>query len=139
MELKKMQIIVFTLNDKYYAINTEHVEEISRNIPSTRVPSAPYWIEGLINLRGNVVSLVNLCKLLRKEDDRCYNNIILINDEDEKVGLLVKDVIEVIEIEADNIERVHTQVVDGIVGIIQLNEYIVNIIDIRILLAENEG
>lgn len=134
-----MQIIVFTLNDKYYAINTEQVEEISRNIPSTIVPNAPYWIEGLINLRGNVVSLVNLCKLLREDDDRCYNNIILINDGSEKVGLLVKDVIEVIDIETDDIEKIHTQIVDGIVGIIQLNEYIVNIIDIGILLAENEG
>ena len=65
-----MQIIVFTLNDKYYAIDTEQVEEISKNIPSTIVPNAPYWIEGLINLRGNVVSLVNLCKILRREEDR---------------------------------------------------------------------
>lgn len=134
-----MQIIVFTLNNTHYAINTEHVEEISKNISSTTVPNAPYWIEGLINLRGNVVALINLCKLLRKEEDRCYNNIILINDGGEKVGLLVEDVIEVIDIETDDIEKIHNQVVDGIVGILQLNEYIVNIIDIGILLAENEG
>ena len=39
-----MQIIVFTLKEKYYAIPTEDVEEIVKEMPHTHVPKAPYWI-----------------------------------------------------------------------------------------------
>ena len=135
----KMQIIVFTLKDEYYAINTELVEEISRNITSTFVPKAPQWVEGLINLRGNVVTLVNLSKLLHKEEGQCYNNIVIINKDEEKIGLLVTSVVEVIDVEMNDIEKINTAIVDGIKGIIQLDGHIVNIVDIGILLAENEG
>ena len=55
-----MQIILFTLNDRHYAISTDMVEEISKQIPSTNVPNSPEWVEGIINLRGNVVTLLNL-------------------------------------------------------------------------------
>lgn len=129
-----MQIIVFTLSNKYYAIATDKVEEISRMIASTIVPNSPEWVEGLINLRGNVVTLVNLCKLLRQSDDGCYNNIIIIHKEEEKVGLMVKDVIEVIDINSEDIQKINDEIVDGILGIVQMDEEIVNIIDIDMLL-----
>jgi purine-binding chemotaxis protein CheW len=103
-----MQIIVFTLGDKYYAVNSDKVEEISKMIDSTFVPNAPHWIEGLINLRGNVVSLVNLCKLLQQEDDQCYNNIVITNGQEEKIGIMVNEVKEVLKVNEENIERVST-------------------------------
>ncbi|MBC8590331.1 chemotaxis protein CheW [Wansuia hejianensis] len=134
-----MQIIVFTLGDKFYALKTDNVEEISKNISPTKVPNAPNWVEGLINLRGNVVTLVNLSKLLQQDTDLCYNNIIIIQNNDEKIGLMVQDVMEVVDIEDSHIEKISENVEDGIIGIIQLNKEIVNIIDIGILLLENEG
>lgn len=134
-----MQIIVFTLGDKFYALKTDNVEEISKNISPTKVPNAPNWVEGLINLRGNVVTLVNLSKLLHQDTDLCYNNIIIIQNNDEKIGLMVQDVMEVVDIEDSHIEKISENVEDGIIGIIQLNKEIVNIIDIGILLLENEG
>lgn len=134
-----MQIIVFTLGDKFYALKTDNVEEISKNISPTKVPNAPNWVEGLINLRGNVVTLVNLSKLLQQDTDLCYNNIIIIQNNDEKIGLMVQDVMEVVDIEDSHIEKISENVKDGIIGIIQLNKEIVNIIDIGILLLENEG
>lgn len=139
MELNNMQIIVFTLGDKFYALKTDNVEEISKNISPTKVPNAPNWVEGLINLRGNVVTLVNLSKLLQQDTDLCYNNIIIIQNNDEKIGLMVQDVMEVVDIEDSHIEKISENVEDGIIGIIQLNKEIVNIIDIGILLLENEG
>ena len=57
-----MQIIIFELEDKHYAIKTDHVEEISRLLDITPVPNAPYYIRGLINLR-NVISLIEISKL----------------------------------------------------------------------------
>lgn len=134
-----MQVIVFSLSDKNYGITTDKVEEISKKIISTRVPNSPDWVEGLINLRGNVVTLVNLCKLLRQSDNECYNNIIIIHDGEEMVGLMVKEVIEVIDIENSDIQKINDGVVDGILGIIRMDDEIVNIIDIEMVLSKNEG
>jgi purine-binding chemotaxis protein CheW len=129
-----MQIIVFTLGEKYYAVNSEKVEEISKMIDSTFVPNAPHWIEGLINLRGNVVSLVNLCKLLQQDDDQCYNNIVITNGQEEKVGIMVNEVKEVLKVSEENIERVSTESSNGVSGIIQIEGQLVNYIDLDLIM-----
>ncbi|OLS01534.1 chemotaxis protein CheW [Tissierella creatinophila] len=133
-----MQIIIFTLNDKYYAINTEIVEEITKTISLTQVPNSEDWTEGLINLRGNVITLVNMSKLLLQNEDSCYNNIIIVNIEEEKIGILVKEVMEVVNIEEEKMESFNTQNT-GIVGIYRIDNRIINIVDIHSLLYKNEG
>lgn len=134
-----MQIIVFTLKDKYYAMSTDKVEEISKKIASTKVPNSPNWVEGLINLRGYVVTLVNLSKILHQDDGVCYNNIIIIHNNDEKIGLMVKDVKEVMNIKTEDIQKIEGKESDGIIGIVRINGDIINIIDIEKLLSKNEG
>lgn len=134
-----MQIVIFTLADQYYAINTERVDEIIKKTNFTKVPNSQTWVEGLVNLRGNVVSLINLFELLHHEDDMCYNSVIIINDEEEKLGLMVKDIVGVIDIENKDIQKVNDKAADGIIGVVNTDEYIINIIDIDILFSENEG
>ena len=134
-----MQIILFTLNDRHYAIPTDMVEEISNQIPSTIVPNSPAWVEGLINLRGNVVTLLNLSKLLQQDDSICYNNIIIITINDEKIGLLVQDVLQVMDIAPEAIQKLSSDQDDGIMGVVQIGEDIVDILGIEKLLSKNEG
>lgn len=134
-----MQIIVFTLSDKYYAISTDRVEEICKDLDFTLVPNSPDWVEGLINLRGNVVTLVNLSKLLHQAEDMCYNNIIIIHNEEEKVGLMVKDVMEVLDIQQEEFQKIRKEELDGILGIVRRDGRIINIVDIDKLLFKNEG
>lgn len=134
-----MQIIIFTLGDKYYALKTDNVEEISRDINITKVPNAPEWIEGIINVRGNVITLTNLYKLLQEEEDICYNNIIMVRNEEEMIGVLVKEIKEVVNIKEEDIQNLDYESENGISGIIRINEQIVNIIDMNILFAKNEG
>ena len=134
-----MQIIVFSLNEKYYAIGTSKVEEISKQMPSTNVPNSPDWVEGIINLRGNVITLLNLNKLLQQNDSVCYNNIIIINKESEKIGLMVDDVTQVMDIKEEDIQNYKDDKSDGILGIINDSNRIINIIDLEILLSKNEG
>lgn len=129
-----MQIIIFKLRDKYYAIGTDKVEEITKTTNSTNVPNAPQWVEGLINLRGNVISLIDLGFLLKVEEPLCYNNIIICHYDEEKVGLLVEEIIGVREIESSIINKVNHKAEQGILGIVQMKEFIVNIIDIDMLL-----
>lgn len=134
-----MQIIVFRLEKDYYAISTEFVEEIIRDITVTKVPNSDNWIEGLINLRGNVVTLVNLAKLLERDIKLCYNDVIIINNDEEKLGIMVENVEEVINISEKDIQNINENENHGIVGIIESSDKIVNIINIESLLVKNEG
>lgn len=134
-----MQIIVFRLEKDYYAISTEIVEEIIRDITIAKVPNSDNWIEGLINLRGNVVTLVNLAKLLERDVKLCYNDVIIINNDEEKLGVMVENVEEVINISEKDIQNINENENYGIVGIIESSDKIVNIINIESLLVKNEG
>ncbi|MBP9920867.1 chemotaxis protein CheW [Proteiniclasticum ruminis] len=129
------QIIVFTLGEKHYAVNSDQVEEISKMMDSTMVPNAPKHIRGLINLRGNVVALVNLSELLRLKEKECYNNIVIMNKEDEKIGILVTEVKEVLKIQDEDIEKVSGDGKNGVVGIIQLGGNLVNYIDLERIIS----
>lgn len=137
-----MQIIVFTLGDEHYAIKTSNVEEITKDMKATRVPNSPEWVNGLINLRGNVITLVDLYKLLNKEideEDIYYNGVIIVNMDDEKIGILVTEIVEVIDIEAAEIQDISQKDREYFCGIIKTEKGIINIIDMNILLSKNEG
>lgn len=134
-----MQIIVFNVNGKYFGLNTENIEEITKSVSTTNVPNAPYGVEGLTNLRGDVIALISLSKLLHLGDDVCYNNVIIIKNDDYKAGILINEILKVMEIEEDRIEQLSVEVEKGIRGILQLEDLIVNIIDIDDLLSKNEG
>lgn len=134
-----MQIVVFTLGDKYYAIHTDKVDEICDRMDSIMVPNSPNWVKGIINLRGSVVTLIELSKLLHLDDGICYNNIIIIHNKEEKIGLMVKNVIEVRDLHTSDIQNIGHKDFNGILGIVTVDEKIINIIDIEGLLFKNEG
>lgn len=134
-----MQIIVFKLDQEHFAIATEKIEEITKLLPSINVPKSPYGVEGLINLRGNVVAQISLSKLLHLEEDLCYNNVMIINNNDHKVGLLINEVLKVMDIDENLIQNVESQNTIGTKGIIQIDGTIVNILDVDELLSEKEG
>ena len=122
-----MQIIVFTLGDKYYALDTQNVKEISDNMDCSKIPNAPNWVEGLINLRGNVIPLINLSELLDRPRELCYNNVIIVEYNQDDMGLMVSDVIKVVDISEDDIQKS---------SIILLDELIINLIDIEKLISD---
>ena len=122
-----------------YAISTDKVKEIIKNEQSTVVPNSPDWVEGLINLRGNIVTLLNLSKLLQHDTTMCYNNIIILNNDDDKIGLLIGNVDQVLDLEEKDIQKITDEKKSEFTGIIQIDEEIVNMIDIEILLTKNEG
>ncbi|MER2040068.1 MAG: CheW domain-containing protein, partial [Solibacillus sp.] len=87
-----MQMIIFTLNENYYAFSSENVEEITNKMPWTPVPQSPSWVQGLVNLRGNVITLINFYKLLSPTDETkelWYNNIIIVKNDEEKIAFMV--------------------------------------------------
>ena len=137
-----MQIIVFTLKEKYYAIPTEDVEEIVKEMPHTHVPKAPSWVEGLINIRGNAITLINLYKLLSNTSETeklCYNSIIILKNNDKKVAFAVDSVEAVSEIDSNDIQMTDYAKAKEVAGIIRLNNKMISLISMEALFSINEG
>ncbi len=127
-----MQIIVYKLNDEEFAIETSKVQGINDLMEITKVPGAPLYIKGLINLRGNVISLLDLELLLdiEKSGDN-KNNIIILNIKEEQVGVVVDAVNEVMDIDDSKMEKIKDEKNRSYVkSVINLGDRIVTLIDI---------
>ena len=106
--MEDIQIVAFRLANEEYGVNILNVQEIIRPTLVTRVPKAPNYLTGVINLRGNVVPVVNLRKRfgINKEKNNDNNTrIIILNVSDLKVGIIVDSVTEVQRITKENIEE----------------------------------
>ena len=131
-----MQVVVFKLNDEQFAVETSKVQSINDMMVITKVPKSKDHIKGLINLRGNVISLldVNLILDVNKSDDE-QNNIIIVEMQEELVGIAVDQVDEVLDIEEEIIEKVDELNKKAYIkGVINFNDRIVTLIDIDKLL-----
>lgn len=122
-----MQIIIFTLGEKFYALDTQYVKEISVKVDTTYIPNTLEWINGLINLRGNVIPLVNLFKLLDQDGDLCYNNVIFVKYQEDDMGLMVSNVVKVVNIDEEEIQ-------DS--SIIIMDEMVIDLIDLGKLISK---
>lgn len=102
-----LQLVTFGVGDCHLAVGIEHVQEINRQLELTPVPGAPREIRGVINLRGDVVTVLNLHHLLGINDferTRTNRNLIL-NIGGERVGVLVDHVSDILAISSDAISR----------------------------------
>jgi len=132
-----MQVVIFKLNSEQFAVETGKVQSINDAMEITKVPKAPAHIKGLINLRGNVISLLDINLLLDvlKEEEK-QNNIIILETEDELVGITVDQVDEVLDVEENLIERISDDRKKAYIeGIINFKDRIVTLIDIDKLLS----
>lgn len=131
-----MQAVVFKINDEQFAVETSKVQSINDMMQITVVPKAPRHIKGLINLRGNVISLLDINLLLDEEDnDEGQNNIIILEMQDELIGIAVDEVDEVLEVEESSIEKVEEDKKKKCIkGVINFKDRIVTLIDIDKLL-----
>lgn len=131
-----MQIVVFKLGEEHFAVETERVQSINDMMTITEVPKAPKYIKGLINLRGNIKSLVDIHLLLNMQSNDEQNNIIILKvKEEEEIGITVDEVEEVLDIEEKNIQKTdNKQDKQYVKGIVNQNGKLLTIIDIDNLL-----
>jgi purine-binding chemotaxis protein CheW len=95
-----LQLVSFTLGNEEFAVDILRVQEINRMIDVTRVPNAPPHVDGVINLRGKVIPVVDLRARLgmeRKERDR-NSRIVVVEIHSIVVGFVVDSVREVLRI-----------------------------------------
>jgi len=102
----EVQLVTFNLDNEQYAISIEEVREINRIDSITTVPQAPEFIEGVMNLRGNVIPVINMRKrfgLMNKNFDNA-TKVIIVNIMNRLTGLIVDSVSEVLRISKSKIE-----------------------------------
>jgi purine-binding chemotaxis protein CheW len=130
-----VQILIFKLSEELFALRTEKVLSINEIMNVTRVPAAPEYIKGLINLRGNILSLLDVNLLLDVPHiDEIQENIIILDLENETVGITVDQVAEVIEIAEHMLgESPVLKHKDYIEGILKFEDSIVTLIDMDML------
>ncbi|MEG0296293.1 MAG: chemotaxis protein CheW [Clostridium sp.] len=130
-----MQFVVFKLGDEQFALNTEKVREINDMMSVTRVPKAPDYIIGLINLRGSIKSLIDLSLLINFSSSEKKNSIIILKVDEEEVGIAVDDVIEVVDIAETDIQSLSSHTGESYIrGIINIEDKLVTIIEVDDLL-----
>ena len=99
------EYLSFTLGDEHYGVDILKVQEIRGYDSVTRVPDAPEYIKGVINLRGTIVPVIDLRLKLRLKDARydAFTVMIVLNVEDRVVGIVVDSVSDVIPLNAEQI------------------------------------
>lgn len=132
-----MQIVIFSLGEEEFAVETLKVQNISNNMLVTKVPKSDSHIRGLINLRGNIISLIDINLLLGTLNQFNENgNIIIIDIEDEEIAISVDKVKEVLDIDEKIVQKLDAEEVrDYVKGIINLNGSIITLIDLNMLLG----
>ena len=106
MTLENIKVIAFTLGNEEYGLNIDHVQSIERLSHITRVPNVPQYVKGLINLRGNVIPIIDLQSKLEFGDAEYTGNsrIIIVKYEEIELGLIVEKTSNVINVSSDVIE-----------------------------------
>ncbi len=138
------QLILFNLGKGNYGIPIENVFEIKKMEEITVVPKAPKFIEGVINLRGNVIPVVDLRKRfgMEKIDYSKKTKIIIVEIGKRQFGLIVDSVAEVVTLSNDQIEQSLPTVsglkAEFINGIGKLNDKLIIILEISRILQSSE-
>lgn len=125
-----MQMILFKMQGQNYLISADDVEEVVDTIQITKVPLASNWIKGLINLRGTVVTVVGLAELLGIPSSDNNLNILIMKNGEERKGLLIEEVIEVLDIDPTEIQLSSDQDEKHIKGVIAFPDKVANIVDV---------
>lgn len=138
------QLVTFSIGEEEFGVNILQVQEIIRTMEITNVPMAPDFVEGVINLRGKVIPIVDMRRrfgLESKEHDK-YTRIIVIEIEMIIVGFVVDAVSEVLRIPANSVQP-PPPVVAGmdaeyIDGVGKLDDRLLILLDLDSLLDNEE-
>ncbi|MCD6228206.1 MAG: chemotaxis protein CheW [Candidatus Omnitrophica bacterium] len=142
---EEIQLVVFKLGEEELGVNIHQVREIVRLVPITPIPRAPEFIEGVVNLRGQVLAVMDLAKRLdipskpRSEKTR----IVVVELEDNAVGMIVDEVSEVLRIPTSKVEKT-PQLIESeisqryITGVGKLKDRLLILIDLVAILSAEE-
>ena len=151
MDIKKdmdakevLQLVTFRLGDEEFSLDILKVQEIIRHMDLTRVPRTPEFVDGVINLRGRVIPVLDLRKRfgMQGQDKTSDTRIIVVDVDGRTVGFKVDAVSEVLRISPDTVEPPPSVVSGGeseyIKGIGKLEGRLIILLDVTKILSKSE-
>lgn len=140
-----IQLVSFSLDNEEYGVDVLKVREIIRMPSITRVPNTPHYVEGVINLRGKVIPIINMRRrfgLCELEYDK-QTRIMVMDVEGELMGFIVDAVSEVIRISSSEIQPSPAVVTSGIdqeciAGVINQAERLLVLLDLQKMFSQDE-
>ncbi len=135
------QLVVFDLASEFYGVDIGDVREIIRMQSITRVPGAPPFVEGVINLRGSVVPVVDLRKRLALtiNEQTQESRIVVVDIAGRDVGVIVDGVNEVLRIPLSSVDPPSSMITDSdsdyLRGIARLEDKLIILLDLSKALA----
>lgn len=140
---QELQLVTFRLANEEYGLPITKVQEINRLVPVTKLPQTPSFMEGIINLRGRIIPVIDLRKkfgmMITAHDDD--TRIIIVEIQGETVGVTVDAVKEVVRLDTANIEPPPTNVaVDSVYidGVGKINDRLIILLDLDKVLTPQE-
>lgn len=106
-EIERDQYLVFIVKAQEFGVQAMRIQEISAPLPVTKVPNAPPYVEGIMNLRGHLVSVINFRRKFgfeTKEYDE-DTRIIMVEHSGFPIGIIVDSVEEVIKITDEKVQK----------------------------------
>ncbi|HEY5531469.1 MAG TPA: chemotaxis protein CheW [Candidatus Anoxymicrobiaceae bacterium] len=141
---REMQLVAFKVGREDFGVDVKKVEGVISLVDITRMPRSPHFVEGIINLRGQIVAVIDLGTRLEIEaaDRSSKTRIVVVEAQEVKVGLIVESP-EVININRDDIEASPTIAASDvkssfIKGVVKLGDRLLILLDVDRVLTDEE-
>ncbi|WAM32122.1 chemotaxis protein CheW [Caldicellulosiruptor naganoensis] len=128
------QYLIFRLADEYYGLLVSFIENIEKMMPITRVPNTKEYIKGVINLRGEIVPVIDLREKIGvpKEEFGDETRILIVNWKNEfKVGLIIDEVLDVVYLSKEDVDSATKDRNEFSFTIAKYNNMLINIINLE--------
>ena len=124
----QFQMVTFHLGEELYGVNIMDVKEIVRLQNVRVIPNAPYYVEGIINLRGEIIPIIDLHKRFniqsvnKSSDIEIEGGFIILNIDGSKIGIIIDKVERVVTVHAEDVKEppqmlsgIGTEYIEGVV------------------------
>ena len=144
------QLVTFQLGEELYGVNIMDVKEIVRVQAIREIPNAPTYVEGIFNLRSQIIPIINLHKrfhlrkLVTSEEDELLSGFVILDIDGMKLGVIIDRISRVVTIEKEQVQPppqmfsgIGAEYITGVVRQEQDQGYLI-ILDIRNLFNPKE-
>ncbi|HET9029314.1 MAG TPA: chemotaxis protein CheW [Candidatus Aquilonibacter sp.] len=139
-----VQVVSFKLATEEYGVDISQVQEIIRMVEITHVPRAPRFMEGVINLRGQLIPIIDLRTRfgMQKINATKSTRIIVTEIGSKRVGIVVDSVSEVLNIPIENVEDAPEMIAgvgtEYIQGVGKMDERLIIMLDLTMVISGEE-
>ncbi len=143
-KLMDKQIVTFTIDTEEYGLEILKVQEVVRLPHITRLPRAPVFIKGVINLRGNIIPIIDLREKfgLKSEEYTETTRVIIVEVVDKRLGMVVDNVSQVVRVPASSIAppppMISGEANQYLAGVVRLDERLIIMLNVENILSHDE-